>query len=903
MKLPILLWMMLSAVALSAAAGTGEKASKTGSVGIGKSANSDESHPPEQEFTWKVRAFVADGSGTIWGIASKRDIADRSNGNGGIQSLAILEPSTSQWQSHSCLAVPNEAYPEGLVVLSDGRMVCLWRSGEQSTLTIHQKGEGKLWCTLNTRFIDPRMLALSDGGLAITERGPQLARIPADGSEPVLTRLPDEVLSKPTKEEGSRSYANMHAVECGDGSIWLWSYALQKQGHLWRIDGLRRWAGSEIAIVEGLPFKPGAPISALIADGKEHFYVALAGVGLSRLNWVDGNEQFFEVPEHVFDYIERLVVVNGALHVITCPQPDEVKVRMSPTLQSHLAIETIHHYDTTKKTGGLWHLDVPTLQLKPLLIGLDTQPRFGWGERPLLSTARGLLVGAVDSGPWWLPAASGKKPFLLDQGQDFPLRQANDICGVGKDGFLACSNDGNWALQSLPGDQPAGFTSRLKALRASAFIIQDKRLHLWAMRKDENDFAEWDGKAWHSRDTPKELEGIDDVEFAADSHDQGWLIPTDGRKTFVVDFTTAKWRVFDSLEQAVFEVLAPHDKLRIRRHITFAPISHNKGNAGFLDWNGSVHVCLNGKWTTSDIHQIAGPDARVSGVPFYNAEGTFCLPLNNKHFHFRKDGQWVEVQGADTSNDRTYLSDDSLSPRDCPVKNVVSTSYDRHGIGWLTTQEGGLWKWLDGVAVKVTGHGRSNFLKPLTLIAEVITDADHNAFMRRTGSSSGFLYDILPSKPAPLVKPATVAGIESNAAVIQFDPTPGIWHRWRIDHASWQQPAQKAEMKLESLLPGDHQLEIENFDDELTPIGELQIITFNIKAATDAVLSGQIQQLSVDDLNTREAAAQVLKAQGAAALPALKQALHDSGENVTLQWWLSAIIQHIERAQIPAATK
>lgn len=890
MKLAHAIW--LGFVVIGAAAQDAPPQKSLVGVGIDIVNHRDEpAEPLIQE--WRVRAMAADGSGMVWAIAGPCDASEQSSYSGAFKNLAIFDHPSSQWKAHPISMMPSEAYPDKMVALSKGKVACLWRSGEECVLTLHEKGKDQLWCSLKANFNEPRLLALSDGGLAITERGPQVARISADGKNPTIERLPDELMLRPAKsEDGRRSYATVHAVEADAGSLWLWSYMMQKQDHTWRIPGFLRWADGAIEPLRPQPFDDGILMSSVINDGEEGIYAAGAGAGMIRMLPADSKTQKFNAPRGVLRYIEKLAVVDSSLLIITCPQPDDMEVGMSSTLQNHLEIKTQHHYDVTRKTGTLWRVD--NRRLGALIEGVDASPRFGWVERPLLATDKGLLMGANQGGLWWIPKAAGAKGYLLDSSQGFSLQTPTHLCAIGDDAVLALAEDGGWKLFKLPGDKPTQVESRIASLRTGRIILQDSRLHLWALRGEEKDVAEWDGKAWHKRDLPEDLDSPKVIDFASDSHDQGWWVPTDGGKTSVLNFADGSWRVFDSLEDAVAACLANGDHITMPRYISFSAISHQNGNKGFLCYDGTVHVAYDGKWAKTDIHEIGGPDVRVSGKPFFGGDGLFCLPLGGKHFKLRKDGKWEEVPDADTSSDRTYLSDDSTPPPGCPVKNISSTCYDRHGVAWLVTHDGALWKWLPGVAVQVKDHDRPVLLRPHSRVAEVLIDPQRNAFLRYSNGNELVPYEMLKAKAVPAIKRSQLARVEASSAFFELDPTPGLWHRWRMDQGNWQPPENRAELKLEGLLPGEHHLEIATFDEELNPVSASERLSFTITALAGGLVQAQIAQLKSGDLETQEATAKLLKAQGVNALPALKIALQqDSDESV--RWWIAAIIQHIER--------
>jgi hypothetical protein len=76
-------------------------------------------------------------------------------------------------------------------------------------------------------------------------------------------------------------------------------------------------------------------------------------------------------------------------------------------------------------------------------------------------------------------------------------------------------------------------------------------------------------------------------------------------------------------------------------------------------------------------------------------------------------------------------------------------------------------------------------------------------------------------------------------------------------------------------------------------------VEFVTSPSAEAQFAGSIRELARVDLDVRETAARKLKSQGRAALPRLREAR--AGASADAQWWLDAIIQHIERQPAPVA--
>lgn len=861
-------------------------------VAINVDSGGNAEMPTKVETEWRVADFEADADGTIWGIAMSLELKEGPYVSAeSIKQLAIFDARTGSWKPHTCEAARGGAAVQ-LLRLSDGTVACLWRSGQRTVMTKHRKGQSLPWAVLDAVFNQPRLCAGARGEMIITETGPKIGRVPSDGSKATVLTIDDALLTKPEKvEDGSRSYAQVHAVQVGDGSYWLWCYALQPQKHLWRVQGFIRWNGEKLEPVARLPFNEGGSISAVVADGSEHVFVGETGESLWRLPVKGGSPEKIEIPGQMFSYIEQMSFIGSSLHLITCPQPDEIQVAMSTTVKNHLELRTTRHYDTSKPTGRLFQ--IKDAELIPITSGLDDKPGFGRSSRSVVHTADGLMIGANSGGPTWVPV-SGGKARRLGREDGFVLRDAAELLYLENKRWLVRSLDTTWAVIGGKPAPPTGET-RLKRVTTVRPMVQDSAQNFWAWRQGDEGFSKWSNGQWHKQlKPPFTPEGC--LDMAVDSHDQAWLLSTSNGRSAVLDCATGTWSVFDSPEAAVERKLHLGDQVRIPRYLVFGIISHRNGAKGFLDWRGTVHVLRAGQWTRAKLTDIAGPKTAASGTPYFDSDGRFCIPIEHSHYRLRTDGTWEHILGAKTDNDRTYEWEESKPPKNLSVPNITSTAYDRHGVAWMTQRNGSLWKFLDGAAVRLSASDGLPLLPPHTPIKQVLLDAKGTAMLKQVESGEQMIYQCLSPLPQPPpAKPKTETNADGEP-VLLFPSIRQGWHRYRIKGESWSSPTQQPKTVLHSLSPGTHEMEIQSFDAELTPVGKVQSVQIQRNAADDRAIATLIAKLDGDSLEEREKAAALLRIQGPAIIPALQQALNRSEPGTSRHWWLAAIIQSVSRS-------
>ena len=179
-------------------------------------------------------------------------------------------------------------------------------------------------------------------------------------------------------------------------------------------------------------------------------------------------------------------------------------------------------------------------------------------------------------------------------------------------------------------------------------------------------------------------------------------------------------------------------------------------------------------------------------------------------------------------------------PKGYQSGDIRSTCADRFGILWSTTYKGNLVKHLGATTVLIKDEDKKAVIVP-SAILEALIDPLGGAFLRV--SERGYVYDYLHLKAVP--NPQTTAAVieknELGTVWVKLSQSPQIWVRARLDKHEWPELTQQAVLKWESLLPGRHQIVVQRFDDELSPIGDTQTLMFEVSSASEDVITTQIK--------------------------------------------------------------
>ena len=845
---------------------------------------------PAEDLPWRGREVVTDGQGQVWGIVGTgRGLSlDEDAAKAGV---GVYNAATGQWTLCAYTGAP-DARPQRLAVLADGRAVCLWqREDGLSIVTVLQTGSDMCRSIIHARFTAPHLLPLPKGGLVVMERGPGLARIETMGGEAVLAQLPAAAMATarvalPPAEAGPPApvvFASTRGVVGSDGSVYLWSRSAthwQGEAHL---KTFVRWtAANTLEPVLSLPFVENAVFTDVVAQGEDHLLAAQLGAGLQQVDVSTSKVVPVRGPP-AFDCIECLRVVKGQVHVVTVPPRPEIG----------------------RRPGALWIIPGADAPPELLLQGLDTQPWNAAVDRPFLSCEAGLLVGAAGAPPWWLPAGAAPSAFAVDGGQGFPLGSIVSLARVGNTKFIGASSGHALAAAPLPGDQPRNSTDRKEEIATQGRLQPDARQHLWGLRTIEDDVAEWDGHAWLPHPLPAGVETTRATTFLADSHQHGWLLSGLNNKTAVLDFTNGEWSVFDTLEQAVVKRLVLGDAL-VSSRVPFAvPISHRDGTRAFYSVDGVLHVWRQGRWTQTPTKELNPTLHQLVLGLWFSPQGMLRAHVGGKNFEFPGTGPWREVSGVEVNKELTNRPEvQGLEPlpAGCTLANVSFCRRDSFGVTWVVTREGDLWKWLGGRGVKITAADGTALLPAGSRPEELLLDAGHNVFIRAASPRVphvDYSYTFIHALPPPAFQPASLDDADSAAPFIRLPAASHVSHAWRKEPGDWQDLGHSPDLKLPGLPLGNHRIEVQAFDDEFTPLGDLQVLTLTLHSATAGDIASLVSKLESPELNDREAAARSLQAQGPAVLRPLEKLLTAPATSSTQQWWLRAVIQRIKE-KLPA---
>lgn len=186
-------------------------------------------------------------------------------------------------------------------------------------------------------------------------------------------------------------------------------------------------------------------------------------------------------------------------------------------------------------------------------------------------------------------------------------------------------------------------------------------------------------------------------------------------------------------------------------------------------------------------------------------------------------------------------------------------------------------------------------LRPDASFIEVLLDAAGNGFLRYHGYDLVVHYEFVAAKPGGEVPVAHWEPGSGGSGIVRVEGLGDGIQRWQLGSGKWSALVQKPVIKLTGLLPGAYEVGLECFNAELTVLGPPLKVNFDIGGLTPVQIKQQIGDLRSPELSVREKAGGVLRSQGVRALPALREARTEFPEDESLQWWLEAVIQQIER--------
>jgi hypothetical protein len=811
--------------------------------------------------------------------------------------------------------VPAEAHAQLLRRLPDGSVVCLWSESADTArhlVTVHRGDAVRVWASFECKLKEPRLFGCRDGALLITEKGPSVVQLRKDDAAGHVLTLPDELFRAPARKPenpSDRYFAPVCALEDDTQRVWLWSNALNS-GEAWRLAGLvaLREGSFEQSAITGLP--ADARFSALSVAESGRLWLPVVRSGLYKLELATSRaelEKIVDPPQ--FHYLEKVFLARGEWIALLGPQPmtfDGSQPGVSQVDGRVMLFVTSHH-DPTLRTGSLARFRDGAWQVTQN--NLDLDPRPDWIDRPIVETPRGLYIGSVGSGPWFLPADATIPPALLDWRHGFPLPDARRFFPVGPDRLVALDGRGRLGFADTIPKTLTPKDQRAERVRFRKPALQDRRGHVWTFGPG-NAFREWDGRKAIPRSPPNDFLGKVAVrDFASDDRDRGWLISDDHARTAICDFATGQWQVFETFTAALVAQLPEGVRLAMPADPFYEPIFSSQGHIAFFDLRNGISRYDGHAWQQWSIAAIAGGQGRLTGSPFFDADGRLCVPIDGLTYQWNADGGWRHFEQPDAAPPSTRPK--SLAPEVPPsirVRDPASAVEDRFGTWWVLSKENALSKAVPGVAVQALRADEPNPFPSGARLYEALADPLGNVFLRLSEYASMYCeYVYLSRLFAPPKTMIDKVEVEGDTARFHFSvetvgtAAPPSIFRWRLDGGEWRLLGMKNDATARMLARGEHRVEARAYAGDLVADPTPAEARFTIEIDADAQQRKLLAQLASADLDERERAARALVRLGSAALPRLQAERKAAQPDVV--WWIDAVLQQIERARVSEPAK
>ncbi|MBK8039003.1 MAG: hypothetical protein IPK22_18010 [Verrucomicrobiaceae bacterium] len=785
---------------------------------------------PEAVFTTQdvrkgIADIVSDGEGRIWAYLTRWGAE-----------LQVLEK--GRWRSvrPQGFAKPDRVEPKALTRLKDGSIACLWQDRSAKKLfhvTWHAAKEDVPPVTLAVDLSRPILLPLEDGGLLITHEGREVLRLRKGRADSQTTLLPESLWVPPeARSDGSSSsgHAKVHAVEHA-GALWLWNPALREPVHLWRLRGLVKMTGTALNQVDlKMPDKYRAISVVTPRDGK----LTIAVAGLLVMDYVEGLAKQTGFSGHEdLNYIEQFFKAGGTWNMVGTPKPDLVEFTPSTGINSQVMVNTKRYFDPEERGTVLVAMSTAeqnNLKMHRRTPKLDTEPLFGWWDRPVLETEEGFWCGSQD-GALFFPSDSKKKPLVMGARQVVGLQKAD------AKNMLVLFQNGEAVLKPLKPEKeetegkPA--IARIERMKTGSYLVDDGAGSVMG-RSPNGLFCRWDQEGNRQPlEVPESVLAMRTHMLAADGTGQAWLWPKQDGPAAVLDLPSGQWEVFPDPKKALEARLRAGSKLLLHDwpgYAPFAAVSRPKQIA-FMRMDGTLHFFDGGQWQSWQPPQIGGEGARATGAPFFDSSGLLTIPLEFTDHQLIDGKRWQEAGVSDIENNTINNTRSPTPPEGCPVEphRVTCTAYDRHGVCWMRDYDMRLWKCFHGAAAIFMEHGSKD--DPLhgdscKIYEAHVTDSGH-AFLRIALSADDeqdYLH-VRPRHPVP-VSEAKLDQVSGDTAKLRLGKAE--WHVWRVDGGKWSAATKEREAVVTGLEPGGHEIEVLALNAEITPAIKTAKLTCHI---------------------------------------------------------------------------
>ena len=803
---------------------------------------------------------VQDGGGTVWAYIRR-------------ESNSVYRYDGRQWAEQTApLSADAHARVVGIAKMTDGAVACVWLLSENKlAVTRHQGGTARLLgiCDGSPSSMGLPAVPLADSRnrLWITDRNARIYRVDGKGVALAHEVSPGE-LDSPGKAR--RGYNVMHAVEDGEGRVWVYSDAFAS--NYANIRGVLVLADGKAELHDpASTLKKDAKILAFARADDRHMWMTVSGMGLYRVD-IDSFalEPIAPPTREALWRVHELFAESGDLYAV---DDDSGTYRM------------------------LWRLrDGQWTRMTP---GLDVSTSHGWLPRSWLAIKEGLLVESYMVGPWFVPRQGEPARFSWRAG--FPLEGAHAFARFADGTFFALGRAGecfHGELSLPPHDRES---PHVEAVEADDGWKLDASGRPWITLKDSpGAISEWDGEKWVAHPIPGEADQTRPSTILIDAEDRVWVNPGTGdQKVHIFDVKTGEWRNFDDIKAAFLGCRERPPHFPENGYFLFDPqYSTDASRAAYRQGVVYLHYYDGSSWRRLDRAQISGEkNDNAVGPPWFDATGNLSVNLRpGATWRMDGTGKWSKVAfqshfpkdiWSENPNQKASTPD---APEGCVTAHPDSIVVDNLGTFWLTWQRA-LYKAVPGRCVKVFGDVEVNPFVSGRQLREVFVDARGNAFLL-TASATMDAFIVKPKfAPPRTVLAVEPVGADSVTVRLHADGGHPVEFRWRLDDGPWQLTGDDT-LALCSLPAGSHRVFVSGVDAELQTEAPPVAATFEVKIDPAQQIAGFISRLSDPDYTRRNASVTALARQPALAQPALKAARINADENQ--RWWIDAALQQIE---------
>lgn len=834
----------------------------------------------------KLDGAIMDGNGILW--AYSRQFANhlfRFNGTNWSDQAApfLLDP---------------QAKPQRLARMKDGSVACLWRLDEKKMgVSIHTASTASIMgiatgdVPRNDGVIDAP-LADSKGRLWITGQFPSIYRVDDKNGWKTLLQITTEQLTNPEKlpDECSR----IHAIEAGDGTLWVWSeQQYVRRANLkgvFLIKDDKAELHSEFQTTSGQKIDAQSILSVINAD-KQHLWVSVKFDGIYKV----------DVSTLVF---ERLA------------DPEGQQLRIVQEL--HQVNDDLYAVVWVMDHAVLWR--VRDHAWKQILPNMEAQHPWGCEFVPV---PQGVVMHTTREAPWFIPNEG--EPVQLTWKYGFPLSGCRSMACFPNGTLFAIGHNGEVFCGPFPFPPQEKGGSRIIEIRSherQPWVLDSEGVP-WTISNDTPDIlSRWSGGTWITIPIPppKNMATSRTRNILSDGQGRIWVLPPETSPQSkplpvqIYDIHAKKWQSFPSLQEA-FLKLRPRPRFRANGHYRHGPeYSPDHRRISFREENRTYRVEKGWRsegfknfwyydgslWRDININEIIGTtdEHALLGPPWFDKEGLLCVNVKDGHDMrktWRMDalGKWTSLPfesrfPTDIWSEPT-VSNRPPIPEGCVTDNPDSIVRDNHRVCWLTWK-GGLYKAVPGKCVMILRPDEVTPLKGRPLLRDVYVDPDGNALIYAAQHTMvAFLIKPKSKQPHTNLEINKPEGDSVQARFLESS-TGDVEFHWQLDDQGWQS-TKESRLELKGLPNGKHTLRVSATDAELQSDAAPATATFTIHVDPKRQMAQLIKKLSDPDYDRRKEAIESLALQPVLSKPSLLKARQTANDD--LKWWIDAALQRM----------